>query len=289
MRLSGFTFVKDAVKYDFPVVESIHSLLPICDEVIVNVGHSNDETLSVIQKIKSDKIKIVENIWDTAVKKGGRILALQTDLAKKECKGEFGLYLQADEILHEQDYPLILRAVGKMEKNKRIDGVRFSFLHFYGNYKYYQDNRRLWYRRSIRLIRNIPEIISGGDAVTFERSDKKPMNTFNSKARIFHYGWVRSLDVMTQKMQNATQNYWDESNRFIDPAKTYWDTDFLRAYKNKHPVFMASRILYAIAGAGIKPTRHWTIPFQKTVVFLWPVLKRIRWLPEKYLNPKLQP
>lgn len=289
MLLSGFTFVKDAVRYDFPILESIYSMLPVCNEVIVNIGKSEDETLDKISAIKSNKIKIIENVWDPAVKKEGRILALQTDLAKKECKGDFALYLQADEILHEQDYPAILEAVKNMEKNKKYDGARFRYFHFYGNYQYFQDNRRLWYFRSIRLVRNIPEIISEGDAVTFERTDKKSMKTFDCRARIFHYGWVRSLDVMTQKMQNAMQNYWDESNRFSDPAKTYWDTDFLREYKGTHPVFMASRIQHTPEGAGVKPTKHWPMPLHKSIVFLWPVLKRIRCLPEKYLNPKLQP
>ena len=38
MKVSGFTFVRNVVKYDYPVVESIRSILPVVDEFIVNVG-----------------------------------------------------------------------------------------------------------------------------------------------------------------------------------------------------------------------------------------------------------
>lgn len=34
MKVSGFTFVRNAVKYDYPIVESIQSILPLVDEEI---------------------------------------------------------------------------------------------------------------------------------------------------------------------------------------------------------------------------------------------------------------
>ena len=51
MFISGFTFIKDAIIYDYPIVEAINSILPICDEVVVAVGKSNDETLELIKTI----------------------------------------------------------------------------------------------------------------------------------------------------------------------------------------------------------------------------------------------
>ena len=59
MFVSGFTIVRNAVKYDYPVVASIQSLLPLCDEVIVLIGNSEDETEQLIQSIDSAKIKII--------------------------------------------------------------------------------------------------------------------------------------------------------------------------------------------------------------------------------------
>ena len=48
MKVSGFTFVRNAIKYDYPIVEAIQSILPLCDEVIVAVGNSDDGTLDLI-------------------------------------------------------------------------------------------------------------------------------------------------------------------------------------------------------------------------------------------------
>ena len=51
MKVSGFTFVRDAAKYDYPVVESIRSILPVADKFIVNIGQRNDGTLELIRSI----------------------------------------------------------------------------------------------------------------------------------------------------------------------------------------------------------------------------------------------
>ena len=51
MKVSGFTFIRNAIKYDYPIVEAIQSILPLCDEVVVAVGNSEDDTLALIQNI----------------------------------------------------------------------------------------------------------------------------------------------------------------------------------------------------------------------------------------------
>ena len=73
MKVSGFTFCRNVVKYDYPVVESIRSILPIVDEFIVNVGRCEDGTLELIRSIGDPKIRIVESVWDESLKKDGLI------------------------------------------------------------------------------------------------------------------------------------------------------------------------------------------------------------------------
>ncbi len=72
MRVSGFTIVRNAIKYDYPVKEAILSILPLCDEVIVAVGKSEDNTLELIKSIPSEKIKIIETVWDDTLREGGQ-------------------------------------------------------------------------------------------------------------------------------------------------------------------------------------------------------------------------
>ena len=108
MKVSGFSICRNAVKFDYPVVEAIRSALPIVDEFVVNVGRSDDGTLDLIRSIGSDKIRIVETVWDDSMKKDGLLFSHETNKALARCSGDWALYLQADEVLHEQDTCLLL-------------------------------------------------------------------------------------------------------------------------------------------------------------------------------------
>jgi hypothetical protein len=52
MNVSGFTFIRNAIKYDFPIIEVVTSALPIADEFVVNIGRSEDDTLKLICLIR---------------------------------------------------------------------------------------------------------------------------------------------------------------------------------------------------------------------------------------------
>lgn len=110
--ISGFTIVRNAIKYDYPIVESIKSILPVVDEYIVAVGKSDDDTLGLIRSIQSPKIKIIETIWDDTLREGGRVLAIETNkaLAAINPKANWCFYLQGDEVIHEQYHDAILHA-----------------------------------------------------------------------------------------------------------------------------------------------------------------------------------
>ena len=81
MKITGFTFIKDALTYDYPIVEAIESILPMCTHFVVAVGKSSDQTLALIKSIASPKIKIIETIWDETLKENGEVLAKETDKA----------------------------------------------------------------------------------------------------------------------------------------------------------------------------------------------------------------
>ena len=109
MKISGFTFVRNAILFDYPFIESIYSLLPICDEIIIAVGDSSDDTKKRLLKLNDPKLRLFDTVWDHKNRSGGRILAEQTNLALDKVSGEWAIYLQADEILHEKDYQLRLQ------------------------------------------------------------------------------------------------------------------------------------------------------------------------------------
>lgn len=248
MKVSGFTFVKNAVLYDYPIVEAIESILPLCDEVVVAVGKSEDETLSLIQSIPSDKIKIIETIWDESLKEGGKVLASETNKAFSaiDPDSDWAFYIQGDEVLHEKYIPIVRKAMEAQLNNKKIDGLLFKYEHFYGSYDYV-GNSSNWYPNEIRVIRNNKEIYSYRDAQGFRKNNNEKLNVKSIDAYIYHYGWVKDPKAMQAK-QKTFQKLWhseEEAAKRVGTDKIYIyekNLHSLKKFTDSHPAVMLERI-----------------------------------------------
>ncbi len=212
MTISGFSFVRNGDILGYPFVESLRSLLPICDEIIVAVGNSNDLTREKIQNL-SDNIRIIDTIWDDNKRLHGSILAEQTDIALSHCKGDWCIYLQADEVLHEDDYSLIKREMSNALGEKSIESLLFRWHHFFGSYDFTGVGRQ-WYRREIRAFKNTGKVISWRDAQGFRcKNDDgtiRKLYAYQTEARIFHYGWVRHPRIQKAKQLAFHRLYHDD-------------------------------------------------------------------------------
>ena len=155
MKIAGFTIIRNAIKFDYPVVEAITSILPICDEFIVAVGNSEDDTLQLIKNINSPKIKIIETIWDDTLREGGKVLAIETNKAFDAISDDVDwcFYIQSDECVHENDLPIIKDAMFQYKNDVSVDGLLFHYKHFYGSYDFIGSSMD-WYRHEIRVIKN---------------------------------------------------------------------------------------------------------------------------------------
>src|SRR5207244_3197937 len=151
MKVSGFTFCRNAVRYDYPLVESIRSILPIVDEFIVNVGRCDDGTLELVRSIGDPKIRMIESVWDETLRKDGLIYSQQTNIALAQCTGDWAFYLQADEVVHEDDLPAIRAAMHAHQDNPVVKGLIFRYLHFVGDY---WSINPWFYHKAVRIIRN---------------------------------------------------------------------------------------------------------------------------------------
>lgn len=247
MKVSGFTFVRNAVQYDYPVVEAITSILPLCDEFIVAVGNSTDSTRELIQSIDSPKIKIIDTVWDDALRAGGQTFALETNKAFESISpdADWAFYIQADEVVHEKYHENIRQAMNKYKDDKRVEGLLFNYIHFYGSYDYLGDAYR-WYRREVRIIKNDKSITSYKDAQGFR---KKPNIKINAKlidAYVYHYGWVRDPRKMQGKRRSFNHFYfddeWIEKNVGAAESFDYTGIDALRRFDGTHPIVMQPRI-----------------------------------------------
>ncbi len=247
MKVSGFTIIRNAVKNDYPVIEAITSILPLCDEFVVAVGKSEDNTYELIKNIPSPKIKIIETVWDDTLREGGRTFALETDKAFHEVSPEadWCFYIQADEVLHEKYHEEVKNAMLRFKDDKSVDGLLFNYKHFWGSYDYVGESWQ-WYRREIRIIRNSSSIFSYKDAQGFRKKPNEKLNVKLIDACIYHYGWVKDPRQMQQKFHNWTKFYKDESwvNQHVakDQAYDYGSINSLELFTGTHPEVMKARI-----------------------------------------------
>ena len=244
MYISGFTFIRNGIKFDYPFLESLRSLLPICDKVVVAVGRSEDATLEAVESLGSPKIIIVQTEWDESLKTGGSILSRQTDIALGHIQGDWGLYLQGDEILHEKDYDAILKAMDRYKDDGGVEGLLFSYFHFYGSYGYIGNSRR-WYRREVRAIKPALGIRSWGDAQGFRLAGRK-LRVKLVDAFIYHYGWVKPPEVQQLKQKHFNKFWhsdaWIEKQVGLKTEYDYRQGGKLKSFDGTHPSVMSNRI-----------------------------------------------
>src|SRR5881397_109380 len=252
MKVSGFTFCRNAVRYDYPVVEAIQSILPIVDEFVVNVGRCEDGTLELIRSISDPKIKIVESLWDETLRKDGLIYSQQTNIALSHCTGDWAFYLQADEVIHEDDVPKIVRAMQTYLHTGDVKGLVFRYLHFVGDY---WSTNPWFYHKAVRIIRNNGEVESCGDAVGFhfkatgQYLQSGPCEWLApSSGRVFHYGWVKDPKTMLAKKQEMTKVYHgdapppSEAKLYTQDTFEFEDYEILKEFRGSHPRVMNERV-----------------------------------------------
>jgi hypothetical protein len=255
MKISGFTMGKNAHKLYYPLRYAIESILPLVDEFVVALGDSDDDDTSrkEIDAIGSEKIRIVDTVWDIEKYPRGMEHAHQTDIAKSYCTGDWLFYLQSDELVHEKDHNTIKERCEELLEDREVEGLLFKYLHFWGDYNHIQDNH-CWYRNEIRIIRNDPEIHSWESAQSFRRipgfdglNYRQQKHTSKLKvarvnATIYHYGWVRHPRVMQNKIKAFTTNH--EGTVAVDQKIRdkkyptifdYGNLSYLSKFEGSHP------------------------------------------------------
>jgi|694.fasta_scaffold26851_3 glycosyltransferase involved in cell wall biosynthesis len=247
MKVSGFTFIKNAITYDYPIVESILSVIPICDEFIVAVGQSDDGTLDLITSISNPKIKIIETIWDETLRENGAVLAAETNKAYAaiSADADWAIYIQGDEVLHEKYLQVVENEMQKHFADKSIDGLLFDYLHFYGSYDYVA-KASFFYAKEIRVLRRQDKVYSYKDAQGFRKEDDKKLNVIPINAVMHHYGWVKQPASMQAKQLNFNK-YWHDDDWIQQHVAQANEYDFssltsLQKFAGTHPQVMLPRI-----------------------------------------------
>jgi hypothetical protein len=260
MRISGFTFVRNATKLYFPIQESIRSALPLVDEFVVALGEGDpdDRTREQIEAIGDPRIRVIPTQWDLVRFPNGTENAHQTDIAKAACTGDWLLYLQADEVLHEDEVSPLRERCARLLDEPAVEGLLFDYYHFWGDYWHYQVAHG-WYAREIRIIRNEPAIHAWRSAQSFRRipnfdgySYRQKAGTYKlgvapAHAHIYHYGWARPPHLMQAKRKALAGIHRGESSverqfQAQPPQYDYGPLRLVAPFQGRHPAVMQDRI-----------------------------------------------
>ena len=281
MKVTGFTFIRNALIYDYPVVEAIRSILPICDEFVVAVGNSDDATLQLISRIDPSKIRIIETVWDDSLREGGRVLALETDKAYQAIPADtdWAFYIQGDEVVHEKYLETIKNSMLQWKDHPEVDGLLFDYLHFYGSYDYIGTSG-IWYPHEIRVLRKKSDIYSYLDAQGFRKGKNEKLMVKPVDACIYHYGWVKEPAAMQRKKEDFNKLWhpdnWVEKNVIKADEFDYSGIDALELFRGTHPAVMLDRI----------KNKNWSFDFDITYSRLG-LKDRFKFILKKYTRIEL--
>jgi len=233
--LSGFTLVRNAVKLDFPIVPAIRSVLEVCDEVVVNVGASEDDTRDLVASVNDPRVRILDSVWDFTKK--NEMLSQETLKAMAACRGAWGIYIQADEVLEERGAHLLRDRTREWDGDARVEGLLVDYLHFYGGFDRIATNRR-WYRREVRCMRLGNDIRPYQGAQGFRVGPEyRKIRARPTGARMFHYGWARPARAIREKYEISKTIYpWSRERSALEQERGYLEwLPLLKPYTGPHP------------------------------------------------------
>ena len=235
--IGGHIFVRNAIEFDFCLVEAINSMLPFCEEVLVMDCSSTDGTKEMLSDIFGSNRKVIlwlDQPWELATGQGGLRLRLQAEKCRQRI-AEMGyawqFMLQADEVVHETSYPHILSAARKGRREayiaRRIDMMYNMDLCMWADVNRYPSNLRPMDPDVCRLARSFRKVVA--DASDLERHNVD-MSTMENIV-MFHYSMVRDRKKIIDKIITMHQWYhgqdpWDNpDNRVCDMKRRGVDYD----------------------------------------------------------------
>lgn len=202
--------------------------------MVVNVGRSEDDTLALVRSIGDPRIRILETEWDMT--RRNTVLGIETHRAMQACVHPWGVYIQADEVLHESGVDELRATIQAVHDDARIEGLLVRYLHFYGGFDTVATHRR-WYRREVRVVRLARELdirpYQGAQGFRVGPEYRK-IRARLTAAQMFHYGWARPAQALREKRDLGRTMYpWRNADASL-PLLAWMPG--LEPFRGTHPI-----------------------------------------------------
>ena len=220
---------------------------------MVDVGASEDGTLDLVRSIGSPRIRIVESAWNPNLSTGGYVLSQQTNIALFNCTGDWAIYLQSDEAIHERDHMRLIDLMTRYRSDDRVEGLVMQRVSFYGDYETILNMHPLRCELACRVVKPHRFVLSRGDALGFTVHPKYKekghrIRVVDSGLDLFHYLDVRSPAKSKAFIEEKSKLWIGGSERNPKPIEmrdyyyNQFPRQFVMAYRGDHPASMQSRI-----------------------------------------------
>lgn len=248
MKISAMTVLRNAVTLDYPFLESIRSVLPLCDEFVAVIGSSDDGTLDAVRGLNEERIRIVETVWSDKVQPRMSVLAQQTNVGLHLCEGDWVVYLQGNEVLHERSIPLLRAMMEDRKDDPRVEAMLLERLTFWGDYGHMIPVYPERFKFSPRIVRPYIGTYAIRDAMSvavfdgFSVTGRYP-RAMDTGENVYRYGYVCTPEQLVTKVKSAVHLERFREKRF-DESSFYrvLPRRFVREFTGGHPAVMNDRI-----------------------------------------------
>lgn len=192
---------------DYPLDAALSSALSVCDEAVIVVGPSQDDTARWVSELADTHrgrvtVAGMEFVYDRGwQERWWNYASAQTD-------ADWLMFHDADELVHEQDAPAIRRAMADPDNVL----IRFDFIHFYGTARYQKAIYPPW--RNARIGRRSHgyrmvnwctdetptypacQMVMGDGGIEAHSQYQGP-GIVDAPGPIYHYGACRDARAMT--------------------------------------------------------------------------------------------
>jgi glycosyltransferase involved in cell wall biosynthesis len=222
--------IKNGIKQGYCFWESLNSCLSFANEIIISEGFSDDGTMNYLMKFQDQNkdipIVINQDAWDDKSYHGEAIANVSIKAIKRATM-DWVLYLQADEVWHED----CINYIKNLSDLTDYNAISFPFRHFIKSWEPAKEG----YSEAMRMIRNGRNISLMGDAWNFQGEVDPIYPAGHCPKPIYHFAWVfpETNDIKDIEHAKLYENYPEYQEKMKkaceslkEEKKAYPRTDF---------------------------------------------------------------